>query len=189
MRALPEPAFRKNLGIVPRGRLRVAGFVGGGRDNGGVTETAPASAPASAPAPGLAVVDRLLAQAFDALAVVAESGSDAELVGVVTRCEAAVRRLDRCAVAAVAGLERRGVFTERGYKSPAAAVADLIGCERFEARRRVVAAEQVTARVGLDGVVLPARLPATAAVFAGGRRVCGTSRRSLGCSTVPRRGG
>ena len=147
----------------------MAGFVGGGRDNGCVTETASTFAPTAGPACGLAAVDRLLAQAFDALAVVAESGSDAELVGVVTRCEAAVRRLDRCAVAAVAGLERRGVFTERGYKSPAAAVADLLGCERFEARRRVVAAEQVTARMGLDGMVLPARLPATAAVFAGGR--------------------
>ena len=43
-----------------------------------------------------------------------------------------------------------------------------MGWERFEARRRVVAAEQVTPRVGLDGAVLPARLPATAAVFAAG---------------------
>jgi Domain of unknown function (DUF222) len=48
-------------------------------------------------------------------------------------------------------------------------VADLLGWERFEARRRVVAAEQVTSRVGLDGAALPARLPATAAVFAAGR--------------------
>ena len=33
----------------------------------------------------------------------------------------------------------------------------------------MVAAEQVTPRVGLDGAALPARLPATAAVFAAGR--------------------
>ena len=33
----------------------------------------------------------------------------------------------------------------------------------------MTAAEQVTPRTGLDGAVLPARLPATAAVFAAGR--------------------
>ncbi len=48
-------------------------------------------------------------------------------------------------------------------------MADLLGWERFEARRRVVAAEQVVPRVGLDGAVLPARLPATGAAFAAGR--------------------
>ena len=126
--------------------------------------------PTETPAPeaALAVVDRLLAQAFDALAAVAGSGDDAALVGVVSRCDAAVRRLDRVSVDAVAALERRGVFAAHGYKSSAAAVADLLGVEPFEAKRRVTAAEQVTARVGLDGTVLPARLPATAAVFAAG---------------------
>ncbi|HEX8519614.1 MAG TPA: DUF222 domain-containing protein, partial [Pseudonocardia sp.] len=108
-----------------------------------MTETASTFAPTAGPACGLAAVDRLLAQAFDALAAVAESGSDVELVGVLTRCEVAVRRLDRVSVAAVAGLERRGSFAERGYKSGVAAVADLLGCGRFEARRRVLAAEQV----------------------------------------------
>jgi 5-methylcytosine-specific restriction protein A len=91
------------------------------------------------------------------------------LIAILRRCEAAVRRLDRVTVAAVAGLERRGVFAERGYKSSAAALADLLGWERPEARRRVVAAEQVSPRIGLDGGVLPARLPGTAAVFAAGR--------------------
>jgi 5-methylcytosine-specific restriction protein A len=117
----------------------------------------------------LAVVDRLLAQALDALDAVAESGSDAELVGLLTRCEAVARRVERAGVVAVAGLQRRGVFAERGYRSSAAAVADLLGCERFEARRRVVAAEALAPRVGLDGSSLPARLPATAAAFACGR--------------------
>ena len=48
-------------------------------------------------------------------------------------------------------------------------MSDLLGWERFEARRRVTAAEQVAPRTGLDGSVLPARLPATAEVFAAGR--------------------
>jgi 5-methylcytosine-specific restriction protein A len=48
-------------------------------------------------------------------------------------------------------------------------LGDLLGWERFQARRRVVAAGQVSARVGLDGAALPARLPATAAMFGGGR--------------------
>jgi Domain of unknown function (DUF222)/HNH endonuclease len=116
----------------------------------------------------LALAHRLVAQAVDAVSAVVESGSDDELMAVLALCEGATRRLDRAAVDALATLDRRGVFVERGYKSTAAAVADLLGCERFEARRRVVAAERVTPRVGLDGAVLPARLPATADVFAAG---------------------
>ena len=137
----------------------------------------------------LAAFDRLLAQALDALDACAESGGDAELIAILARCESAVRRLDRVTVAAVAGLERRGVFAERGYKSAAAALADLLGWERFEARRRVVAAEQVTPRVGLDGALLPARLPATAAVFTRVGRRCGMWTRSRGCWGRRRRSG
>src|SRR5215210_5253410 len=117
----------------------------------------------------LATAHRLLLQAVDALGEAAGLGSDAELMSVLTLCEGATRRLDRATVDAVAVLGRRGVFAERGYKSAAAALSDLLGWERFEARRRVVAAEQVTPRAGLDGAVLPARLPATALVFADGR--------------------
>ena len=61
------------------------------------------------------------------------------------------------------------MFAERGYKSATRALSDLLGWEHFEAHRRVSAAEQVAPRIGLDGSVLPARLPATAAVFAAGR--------------------
>jgi hypothetical protein len=46
---------------------------------------------------------------------------------------------------------------------------DLVGWEQFEARRRVVAAEQVGARTTLDGTVLPARLPGTGEVFTAGK--------------------
>jgi hypothetical protein len=116
-----------------------------------------------------AAAQRLLMQAAEALGEVTESGSDAELVALLSTCETVVRRLDRVTVDTVAVLERRGVFAERGYTSVSAALSDLLGWERFEARRRVVAAEQVTPRVGLDGTPLPARLPATAAVFAVGR--------------------
>ena len=117
----------------------------------------------------IAALDRLLTQAFDALDAIAESGVDADLVALLTRCENVARRLDRTAVSAVAALERRGVFAEKGYNSSAAALADLLGWEGAEARRRVVAAEQVAPRIGLDGAALPARLPATAAKFADGR--------------------
>jgi Domain of unknown function (DUF222) len=119
--------------------------------------------------PPAAAADSLFAQAVDAWAAVVESGSDDERIAVLSACERASRRLDRLAVEAVAALERRGTFAERGYKSASGAVADLLGCERFEARRRVVAAEQVVPRVGLDGAALPARLSATADMFAAGR--------------------
>jgi hypothetical protein len=116
-----------------------------------------------------ATAQRLLVQAADALLEAVGSSGDAELVTLLATCESVVRRLDRVTVDAVAALDRRGVFAERGYKSPVQALSDLLGWERFEARRRVVAAEQVTPRTGLDGCVLPARLSATAEVFADGR--------------------
>src|SRR4029079_17955481 len=108
-------------------------------------------------------------QAVDALRGVAESGAAGERVSALTLCEAVVRQLDQVTVAAVAGLDRECVFSDRGYKSPVQALSDLLGWEGREARRRTVAAEQVAPRVGLGGAVLPARLPATAEVFGAGR--------------------
>ena len=123
------------------------------------------------PAHPVATAHRLLAEAVDALTAAVDGGgaTDTELLSVLTLNEGMARRLDRLTVAAVAVLERRGAFAERGYASPAAALGDLLGWERFEARRRVTAAEQVQPRLGLDGSPLPARLPATAEVFAAGR--------------------
>src|SRR4051794_13988970 len=117
----------------------------------------------------LTTAHRLLVEAIDALSAAAETGAtDDELLSVLTLCEGTSRRLDRVVVATVSALERRGTFAERGYKSTPAGLGDLLGWERFEARQRVVAAEQVCPRVGLDGTALPARLPATAEVFAAG---------------------
>jgi hypothetical protein len=66
-------------------------------------------------------------------------------------------------------LQRRGAFTDRGYRNPAAALTDLLGWDRFEASRHVTAAEQVCPRIGLDGAENPARLPITAERFAAGQ--------------------
>src|SRR6187200_1535581 len=95
--------------------------------------------------------------------------SDDELVSALTVCEATARQLDRIVVDTVAALQRRGTFAERGYKTTAAALGDPLGWEPVEARRRVVAAKQITPRIGLDGAPLPARLPATAEVFTAGQ--------------------
>jgi hypothetical protein len=102
-------------------------------------------------------------------AAVGPAASGDDMVSILLLCEGLRRQLDQIAVGAVADLERRGLFAERGYQSSAAALSDLLGWERPTARRRVIAAEQVTPRVGLGGAVLPARLPATATVFAAGR--------------------
>jgi len=110
-----------------------------------------------------------LAAAIDELSAAAAGATDDELLSLLTLCEGVTRRLDRLTVDTVATLERRGTFTERGYRSPVGALGDLLGWERFEARRRVTAAEHVCARVGLDGTPLPARLPATAEVFEAGQ--------------------
>lgn len=113
----------------------------------------------------LALAHRLLTEAVDALAGAAGQAGDVELISVLTLGEGTVRRLDRVTVGALAELERRGTFAERGYRSPATALGDLLGWERFDARRRLVAAEQVHLRTGLDGTPLPPRLPATAEAF------------------------
>jgi 5-methylcytosine-specific restriction protein A len=153
---LSQPS--KDLALIYEPASQWVGIVGGRRKNERVTDTALSSA------------HRLMTQAMDAVrAAAGPAASDDELMSVLGLCEGVVRQLDRVTVDAVAGLERRGVFTERGYKSSAAALADLLRCERFEARRRVVAAEQVAARVGLDGAGLPARMPATAVEFEAGR--------------------
>ncbi|MEU7815671.1 DUF222 domain-containing protein [Pseudonocardia sp. NPDC049154] len=112
--------------------------------------------------------DRLqqaIAQLVDAAGPTATAD---EVIDAVRAYEEARRFLDRAVVNATADLQRRGVFAERGYRSPTGALADLLGWERFEARRRVLAAENVCAQIGLDGTASPARLPATATVFACG---------------------
>ena len=110
----------------------------------------------------------LLREALTVLrAAAGTDASDDDLVAVL-RVQAAVEReLQRVAVDTVAALQRRGTFAERGQR-PETALADLWGVERVEARRVVLAAEQVSPRVDLQGQVLPARLPATAAAFAAG---------------------
>jgi len=117
----------------------------------------------------LATAQRLLAQAVDAVRSVADAGSADERVAVLRLCENTTRQLDQVTVTTVAGLDREGVFAEHGYKSATKALTDLLGWEHVDAHRRTVAAEQVAPRTGLDGTVLPARLPAMAEVFAAGR--------------------
>ena len=121
----------------------------------------------------LGVANRLFSQAVEALREAAgPAASEADLLGVLTLGEGVRRALDHAGVSALADLERRGTFSERGYRSSAAALTDLLGWERADARGHLSAAEHVRPRVGLDGTPLPARLPATAAVFdAGAARV------------------
>jgi Domain of unknown function (DUF222) len=112
---------------------------------------------------------RLVVEAVDALADAAgPMATSDEALSVLTMCEGVARRLDQLVVGIVADLVRRGVFAERGYRDAVAALADLLGWDRAEARRRVSAAEQVCPRTTLDGAALPARLPATAGKFAAG---------------------
>ncbi len=97
-------------------------------------------------------------QAIDALRMaVGPTASDADLLAVLTFGEGARRTLDQVTVAALAGLERRGTFGERGYRSSAAALTDLLGWERADAKRYLSAAEHVRGRAGLDGTPLPPR--------------------------------
>lgn len=114
----------------------------------------------------LVAAHRLLQQALTELADAAGAGAgDDELLSVLTVCEGATRTLDRVTVGALADLDRRATFTQRGYRCAATALRHLLGWERFDARRRLLAAEQVRPRTGLDGTPLPPRLPATTQAF------------------------
>ena len=106
--------------------------------------------------------------AVDQLRAATVGASDDALLAALTACEATHRRLDHVAIETLAGIERRGVFTDRGYRSSTSALADLLRWERSQARRHTIAAEQVVARTGLDGTVLPPTLPTTATAFATG---------------------
>ncbi len=117
----------------------------------------------------LADAHRLFIEAIDALEAASGAGAtDADRLAVLPLARGVARRLDRVTVAVTAGLDRDGVFTERGYRNPTLALADLLGCDRSYARRISTAAEHVHPRTGLDGTELPASLPATAERFAEG---------------------
>ncbi|MDQ4116838.1 MAG: HNH endonuclease [Actinomycetota bacterium] len=114
-----------------------------------------------------AAADRLLEAAEQLRAATVAAGDDG-LLSALIACEATTRRVDHVAVETLATVDRRGVFTDRGYRSTHAALADLLRWERGQARRHAVVAEQVVGRTGLDGTPLPPTLPATATVFAAG---------------------
>lgn len=117
--------------------------------------------------PPLESAYRLLSEALDAVAAASGSAApDDDVLAALTVCEGFTRRLDHLSVTRIADLVRRGTFTDRGYRRPAAALSDLLGWERARAGRRVRVAEQIAPRVGLDGQPLPPRFAATAQVFA-----------------------
>jgi 5-methylcytosine-specific restriction protein A len=125
----------------------------------------------------LVSAQRLLAEAVDALRTAAGNGAgDDELLSVLAVCEATGRRLDNVVVDTVAALQRRGTFAERGYTSTAGALADLLGWERCEARRRVIVAEQTSARVGVDGTRYPPGCPPPPRCSRPAGPACATSR-------------
>ncbi|MGE3257941.1 DUF222 domain-containing protein, partial [Pseudonocardia sp.] len=117
----------------------------------------------------LVAAHRLLAQAVaELIAASGPAASDEELLAVLSECEDAARTFERVSVGALADLGRRGTFLIKGYTSTTKALADLLGMEWADARRRVLVAGQAAERVALDGTVLPATLTATAKVFAAG---------------------
>ncbi len=117
----------------------------------------------------LAKAHQSTADGVAALRAACDSRADANTrIQALAVCEQLTRQLEHVSVAVVAGLDRDGVFTDRGYSRAAQAVSDLLGWDLGAAARRVRVAEQVCERVSLDGQALPARLTDTAAVFAAG---------------------
>jgi uncharacterized protein DUF222 len=138
----------------------------------------------------LELAHRLITQAGEALRAAVDSATgDADLIAVLTLGEGARRLLDQSTVAALADLEQRGTFAERGYRSSSAALCDLLGWDRADAKRHLSAAEHIRPRTGLDATPLPPRLPATAAAFdtgAAGLRHVEVVARVLGADAAGR---
>ncbi|MBW0089045.1 DUF222 domain-containing protein, partial [Pseudonocardia sp. KRD-188] len=111
----------------------------------------------------------VLDDALDELASVVATGSETELLSLLTLCESVARRVDAISTSAVAALDDQGAFLTRGYRSAARALSDLLSWDYVEARRRVAVASDVHTRTTLDGTPLPARLPSAAAAFGGGK--------------------
>lgn len=153
LRARLEKIFERTF----RGADTGAGFVGGCRHNGAMQDDPVVIATRA--------VGAAVTQLRDA---VVTAGPDARM-GALQACEQITRQLEQLSIALIAGLDREGVFADRGYRRPALAVADLLGCEVSLAGRWVKLAAQITERTALDGQVLPPRLPATAAAFAAGQ--------------------
>ncbi len=117
----------------------------------------------------LAVAHQSIADGVAELRAACDSRADPNTrIEALAVCEQISRQLDKLSVELVAGLDRDGVFTDRGYSRPAQAVADLLGWDLGPASRRVRVAEQVCERVSLDGQSLSARLPDAAKVFEAG---------------------
>jgi uncharacterized protein DUF222 len=93
--------------------------------------------------------------------------TEADRVAVLSGLAAAEHHLHRVTVDTVAALQRDGSFTAHGQRS-VTAISELLGVEHRDARRIVLAAEQICPRVDLQGQILPALLPATAAAFGSG---------------------
>ena len=120
-------------------------------------------------APRVSTAHERLIVAVEGLRAAAGGADDEAQLSVLIACEAVRRRLDHLSVGLLAELERRDAFGTRGYSSSASALADLLGWERFEARRHATAAQNVVGTTGLDGTPVSARLPATAEMFDAGQ--------------------
>ena len=110
--------------------------------------------------PAVVDADRLLAEGFAALhAAGGAQAADDDLLDVARIVNQSWRRAERDLVAVVADLDRRGVFTARGLRT-VTGVTQLLGVEHGVARRLLVVADAVVARVDRPGQELPARLAA-----------------------------
>jgi hypothetical protein len=93
---------------------------------------------------------------------------DSELRDALELTRELARLVSQVQVETVAALDRSGAFAAQGYRRPDSAVANMLTVERGRASEITRAAARVCPRIDLQGQVLPASLPATAAVFAAG---------------------
>jgi 5-methylcytosine-specific restriction protein A len=125
----------------------------------------------------VAEVIGLLDEAADALDAAAGPGAGADaliaVLAVLAVSQRMARRMDRAAVALVAALDRQGVFAERGYKSVAGALADLLGWERFEASAGGAGRQGPAARCGPVDPDHPGRVAAGGGRAGRGLRIPG----------------
>ena len=116
----------------------------------------------------VAHAETLLDEGYAALRDAGGNGAvDTDLLDIARVSNRAVRAGERALVATVAMLERGGVFAALGQRT-VNGLAELLSIEHAQARRLMLVADAVAPRIDLQGLELPARLPATAVVFADG---------------------
>jgi uncharacterized protein DUF222/HNH endonuclease len=94
--------------------------------------------------------------------------SDAELREVIRQTEATMRAAMATQLLAIAEAEHRGLYAEHSARKTEVWLQEMLNIAPGEAKSRTLVARKCTERITLQGITVPAELPATAESIASG---------------------